>query len=322
MESADKIEKTTDSGETSNPIEPEIIVKEENHNDNPFFVRDTGPYDINKHTLSDIERDIADLEEARKIIKKKLKKKPEESPQSSILTTDMVAAISDTISKELEARLGKKVTKPSNKKKKRKQKLKFEGDSDVDEDHFVDASDESVVLDDKSVATSIFSKSPLERLQGKLHRINNSASYTIERFPTNRTMLEESRSDIKRVLNQLDDGIDINMAVQEEEEILDQIEVLKTQLSDINILLDQDRLESEKRRLAPKSSIPKFDGDPVKFLGWSRDIDNQLRFFTEDETKITNLKESLVGDHKEETLELIANAVSYDEVKRLLKSKF
>ena len=119
MESADKIEKTTDSGETSNPIEPEIIVKEENHNDNPFFVRDTGPYDINKHTLSDIERDIADLEEARKIIKKKLKKKPEESPQSLILTTDMVAAISDTISKELEARLGKKVTKPSNKKKKR-----------------------------------------------------------------------------------------------------------------------------------------------------------------------------------------------------------
>ena len=174
--------------------------------------------------------------------------------------------------------------------------MKFEGDSDVDEEYFVDASDESGVLDDKSVATSIFSKSPLERLQGKLHRINNSASYTIERFPTNRTMLEESRSDIKRVLNQLDDGIDINMAVQEEEEILDQIEVLKTQLSDINILLDQDRLESEKRRLAPKSSIPKFDGDPVKFLGWSRDIDNQLRFYAEDETKITNLKESLVGD--------------------------
>jgi len=135
-------------------------------------------------------------------------------------------------------------------------------------------------------------------------------------------MLEESRSDIKRVLNQLDDGIDINMAVQEEEEILDQIEVLKTQLSDINILLDQDRLESEKRRLAPKSSIPKFDGDPVKYLGWSRDIDNQLRFFTEDETKITNLKESLIGDHKDETLDLIANAVSYEEVKRLLQSKF
>ena len=234
----------------------------------------------------------------------------------------MVAAINDTIAKELEARLGKKAPEPSKKKKKRKQKLKFEEESDGKDDQFVDASDESFIADDKSIATSIFSKSPLERLQGKLHRINNSASHTIERFPNNRTVLEESRSDIKRVLNQLDDGIDINMAVQEEEEILDQIEVLKTQLSDINILLDQDRLESEKRRLAPKSSIPKFDGDPVKFLGWSLYIDNQLRFFTEDETKITNLKESLVGDHREETLELIANADSYDEVKRLLQSKF
>ena len=324
MESADKIEKAPDSGQTSNPIEPVINVKEEDQNENAFFIRDTGPYDVNPQTLSDIERDIADLEEARKLIKRKLKlkKKPEESPPSSILTTDMVAAINDTIAKELEARLGKKAPEPSKKKKKRKQKLKFEEESDGKDDQFVDASDESFIEDNKSIATSIFSKSPLERLQGKLHRINNSASHTIERFPNNRTMLEESRSDIKRVLNQLDDGIDINMAVQEEEEILDQIEVLKTQLSDINILLDQDRLESEKRRLAPKSSIPKFDGDPVKFLGWSRDIDNQLRFFTEDETKITNLKESLVGDHREETLELIANADSYDEVKRLLQSKF
>ena len=324
MESADKIEKAPDSGQTSNPIEPVINVKEEDQNENAFFIRDTGPYDVNPQTLSDIERDIADLEEARKLIKRKLKlkKKPEESPPSSILTTDMVAAINDTIAKELEARLGKKAPEPSKKKKKRKQKLKFEEDSDGKDDQFVDASDESFIEDNKSIATSIFSKSPLERLQGKLHRINNSASHTIERFPNNRTVLEESRSDIKRVLNQLDDGIDINMAVQEEEEILDQIEVLKTQLSDINILLDQDRLESEKRRLAPKSSIPKFDGDPVKFLGWSRDIDNQLRFFTEDETKITNLKESLVGDHREETLELIANADSYDEVKRLLQSKF
>ena len=324
MESADKIEKAPDSGQTSNPIEPVINVKEEDQNENAFFIRDTGPYDVNPQTLSDIERDIADLEEARKLIKRKLKlkKKPEESPPSSILTTDMVAAINDTIAKELEARLGKKAPEPSKKKKKRKQRLKFEEDSDGKDDQFVDASDESFIEDNKSIATSIFSKSPLERLQGKLHRINNSASHTIERFPNNRTVLEESRSDIKRVLNQLDDGIDINMAVQEEEEILDQIEVLKTQLSDINILLDQDRLESEKRRLAPKSSIPKFDGDPVKFLGWSRDIDNQLRFFTEDETKITNLKESLVGDHREETLELIANADSYDEVKRLLQSKF
>ena len=116
MESVNKIEKGPDSGQTSNPIEPEISVKEENQNENPFFIRDTGPYDVNKQTLSDIERDIADLEEARKIIKKRLKKKPEQSPQSS--TTDIVAAISDPISKELEARLGKKVPEPSKKKKK------------------------------------------------------------------------------------------------------------------------------------------------------------------------------------------------------------
>ena len=75
MESVDKIEKVPDSGETSNPIEPEISVKEENQNENPFFIRDTGPYDVNKQTLSDIERDIADLEEARKIIKKRLKRR-------------------------------------------------------------------------------------------------------------------------------------------------------------------------------------------------------------------------------------------------------
>ena len=39
METVDKIEKVTDSGETSNPIEPEIIVKEENQNENPFFIQ-------------------------------------------------------------------------------------------------------------------------------------------------------------------------------------------------------------------------------------------------------------------------------------------
>ena len=154
MESADKIEKAP-----SNPIEPEISVKEEDKNENSFFIRDTGPYDVNEQTLSEIEQDIADLEVARKLIKKRLKKKPEESPQSSILTTDMVAAISDTISKELEARLGKKVPEPSKKKKKRKQKLKFEEDSDGKDDRFVDASDESFIADDKSIATSIFSKS-------------------------------------------------------------------------------------------------------------------------------------------------------------------
>ena len=88
----------------------------------------------------------------------------------------MVTAINDTISKELEARLGKKVPEPSKKKKKRKQKLKFEEDSDGKDDQFVDASDESFVADDKSITTSIFSKFPLERLQGKLQRINNSAS--------------------------------------------------------------------------------------------------------------------------------------------------
>ena len=97
---------------------PDISVKEEE-----FFIRDTGPYDVNQQTLSDIERDIADLEEARDLIKKRLKvKKPaaKDSPQSSILTTDMVAAITDTISKELEARLGKKAPKSSKVKKKRK----------------------------------------------------------------------------------------------------------------------------------------------------------------------------------------------------------
>ena len=158
MDSVDKIEKAPENGETSNPLNPDISVKEEE-----FFIRDTGPYDVNQQTLSDIERDIADLEEARDLIKKRLKvKKPaaKDSPQSSILTTDMVAAITDTISKELEARLGKKAPKSSKVKKKRKQKLKFEGDSDGDGEQFVDASDESFVADNKSIATSIF-QSPL-----------------------------------------------------------------------------------------------------------------------------------------------------------------
>ena len=72
MDSVDKIEKAPENGGTSNPLQPDISVKEEE-----FFKRDTGPYDVNQQTLSDIERDIADLEEARDIIKKKLKvKKP------------------------------------------------------------------------------------------------------------------------------------------------------------------------------------------------------------------------------------------------------
>ena len=69
MESADKIEKAP-----SNPIEPEISVKEEDQNENSFFIRDTGPYDVNEQTLSEIEQDIADLEVARKLIKKKAEK--------------------------------------------------------------------------------------------------------------------------------------------------------------------------------------------------------------------------------------------------------
>ena len=306
-------------------VEPTIVIK-----DGAFSVGDVGPFDVSERTLTEIEKDIADLEVAKKLIRKKLRvEKPENkkaSPSSSVLTADIVAAISDTITKEIEARLG---TKPKVKKKKKK-KLKFE---EEEEDEFTDAfaSDDSSGgldnkhehADDKSVATSIFSKSPLERLQGKLQRTIKSAQRTCDQFSTNRTMLDESRADIKRLLNNVEDGgIDIPMAVQEEEEIVDQLEILKTLLSEINIFIDEDRLESEKRRLAPKSSLPTFDGNPVKFLSWLRDIDSQLRFYTEEETKISNMKKCLVGDCRYETEDLIANIDSFEEVKRILTSKF
>ena len=298
-------------------IEPTITVK-----NGSFTVNETGPFDVDEKTLSEVEQDIADLEVARKLIKKRLnveKVEKKESPSSSVLTADMVATITDTITKELEARLGIKPSGSQKVRKKKKKKLKFRGE---DDEEFTDASDESFVADDKSIATSIFSKSPLERLQGKLQRTIKSAQKTCDDFSTNRTMLEESRADIKRVLNQLEDGIDIQMAVQEEEEIVDQIDILKTLLSEINIFIDEDRLESEKRRLAPKSSLPTFDGNPVKFLSWLRDIDSQLRFYSEEETKISNLKRCLVGDGRHDTEDLIANIDSYEEVKRILKNKF
>ena len=70
--------------------------------------------------------------------------------------------------------------------------------------------------------------------------------------------------------------------------ILDMMEILKTQFNKVKFLLNQNRFR-RKKKIEPKSSFPEFDGNQTKFLGWLRDIDNQLRFYLEDETKITKI---------------------------------
>ena len=45
-------------------VEPTIVIK-----DGGFSVGDVGPFDVSERTLSEIEKDIADLEVAKKLIR-------------------------------------------------------------------------------------------------------------------------------------------------------------------------------------------------------------------------------------------------------------
>ena len=89
----------------------------------------------------------------------------------------------------------------------------------------------------------------------------------------------------------------------------------------VNIRLDSNRIESEKRRLASKSKLPSFNCDPMFFRSWITDIDDQLRFF-DDNSKISNLKACIIDPEKDEILQLLTNINEYDEVKRALEDRF
>merc|ERR1711872_1057937 len=88
-----------------------------------------GIFFVDQKTLSDIEKDILDLQKARSIIENKLKNEgnkipeKEETPSinSSVLTEDIANAIRDTIALELK-KLKLDDGKKSAKKKKKKNK--------------------------------------------------------------------------------------------------------------------------------------------------------------------------------------------------------
>ena len=104
----DAIDTAPIDGATQSPLEINVVTSDGDKesfslpgNDGVFFV--------DQKTLSDIEKDILDLQTARSIIEKKLKNEgskipeKEETPSinSSVLTEDVANAIRDTIALEL-----------------------------------------------------------------------------------------------------------------------------------------------------------------------------------------------------------------------------
>ena len=304
-----------------------------------FRVDDIGPIPLDTKTLEEINKDIvimgSDLErlkKARDILNIKLGKDKPPSITSSTLTNDIVTAISETINKELNNRLG-----PAPKLKKKKKKATFV--QDEDDEFFPTLSDpESLSLPGsppssrspivpkdrtaESVASSLFAKNPIDRLFAKISAAKDAAEQTLQSFPNNKIIMEETRYNLKEVLRTVEEHAgSLNMALQQEEDLIDQISILKEFTKDINLGLEDMRVDMEHRKLAPKSSLPTFNCDPTQFNSWIEDIKNQLRHY-DDVTKISNLKGAITGRLRNETLKLIKNINSFDEVERILTARF
>ena len=331
IKNPDAIDTVPIDGAVKPPLEINVVT---NDGDKESFTLpgNDGIFFVDQKTLSDIEKDILDLQKARSIIENKLKNEgnkipeKEETPSinSSVLTEDIANAIRDTIALEL-----KKLQLDGGEKsaKKKKKKIKIEdgdiyfdaSDSERNSPFLVDQQDQEDV---KSNATSIFSKSPFERLTGRLQRAIDTGETSTSLYAENKTVLDESKDLLKKAISDTEENSStMRLALQEEEFLLNLLDKAKEVLLKVNIRLDSNRIESEKRRLAPKSKLPSFNCDPISFRSWISDIDDQLRFF-DDNSKISNLKACITGPEKDEVLQLLTNINEYDEVKRVLEDRF
>ena len=108
IKNPDAIDTVPIDGATKPPLEINVVT---NDGDKESFTLpgNDGVFFVDQKTLSDIEKDILDLQTARSIIEKKLKNEgskipeKEETPSinSSVLTDDVANAIRDTIALEL-----------------------------------------------------------------------------------------------------------------------------------------------------------------------------------------------------------------------------
>ena len=140
IKNPDAIDTVPIDGAVKPPLEINVVT---NDGDKESFTLpgNDGIFFVDQKTLSDIEKDILDLQKARSIIENKLKNEgnkipeKEETPSinSSVLTEDIANAIRDTIALEL-----KKLQLDGGEKsaKKKKKKIKIE-----DGDIYFDASD-------------------------------------------------------------------------------------------------------------------------------------------------------------------------------------
>ena len=135
-------------------------------------------------------------------------------------------------------------------------------------------------------------------------------------------MITEAKDDIKKKLDEVErDAEKIHPSPADEENINELIFDLKKLKNDLVLRYGFLKKEAEDKKLAPRPSLPTFDGSISRFFMFQAEYDAATKHYN-DREKLTNYKQAFVGPKSDALKDLLIGITSYAEAVNILKSQF